>query len=175
MSLDLLELGSLPKPEAIEATREYIDIKNLRIVKEDLERPWGFFFYIDPAQAEEFKTHFFDGKSLQGIDEGLPLQPKVLVFAPGQENSWQYHDRRSEIWRILSRLAQVKMSKNDTEPNRQVLHFGQIINFEQGVRHRGGAMSSEWSAAAEIWQHTDPHNLSDENDIHRLQDNYGRQ
>lgn len=174
MSLELLELGNASKPAAIESVREYIEDKNLRIVQEDLERPWGFFFYIDPAQTEEFKNRFFDDVTLQRIDELLPLQPKILVFAPSQENSWQYHHRRAEIWRVLSRLAQTKTSADDTEPKRQVRHFGEVISVKQEERHRLGALDNEWSAVAEIWQHTDPNNLSDEADNVRLQDNYGR-
>jgi hypothetical protein len=32
----------------------------------------------------------------------------------------------------------------------------------------------EWGAVAEIWIHTDAQNLSNEEDIHRLQDDYAR-
>jgi mannose-6-phosphate isomerase len=32
----------------------------------------------------------------------------------------------------------------------------------------------QWGVVAEIWQHTDVTNLSDESDIVRLQDDFGR-
>ncbi|MCU0327251.1 MAG: phosphoheptose isomerase, partial [Spirosomaceae bacterium] len=40
-------------------------------------------------------------------------------------------------------------------------------------RHRLVGVN-EWGIIAEIWQHTDPKNPSDENDIVRVQDDFGR-
>jgi hypothetical protein len=41
------------------------------------------------------------------------------------------------------------------------------------MRHRLVGLG-DWGVLAEIWQHTDLQNPSDEEDIVRLQDDYGR-
>ncbi len=42
-----------------------------------------------------------------------------------------------------------------------------------GIRHRGEGLE-DWGIIAEIWGHTDPENLSTEEDIVRLEDRYKR-
>jgi hypothetical protein len=42
-----------------------------------------------------------------------------------------------------------------------------------GQRHRLIGLD-QWGVVAEIWQHTDSENPSDESDIVRLQDDFGR-
>jgi len=53
------------------------------------------------------------------------------------------------------------------------LSQGDVIRLKQGERHRLIGLD-EWGIVAEIWQHTNPKNPSDENDIIRLQDDFGR-
>ena len=48
----------------------------------------------------------------------------------------------------------------------------QII-LKQRERHRLIGLD-DYSVVAEIWQHTDPNNPSDEDDIIRVQDDFGR-
>ena len=91
------------------------------IAREDQTRPWGGFFVIQEDQAQNFANTYFDGLSVEGLKISGKLSPKVLLVAPGQRLSWQYHHRR-----------------------------------------------------AEIWQHTDAGNPSDEDDIVRVQDDFGR-
>ena len=140
----------------------------------DLGRPWGFYFYFDPDQTTKFTNEFFKGIDLEGIDASLPLQPKVLVFEPNKRVSWQYHNRRSEIWRCITEECQTSTSQSDEEGNPEIIKYGDVVNFTQGTRHRGGATKSGWGAVAEIWQHADPSHPSDEADIVRLQDDFGR-
>jgi len=54
-----------------------------------------------------------------------------------------------------------------------ILRENEQINLKQGERHRLIGLD-DFSVVAEIWQHTDLQNLSDENDIIRLNDEYGR-
>jgi hypothetical protein len=49
----------------------------------------------------------------------------------------------------------------------------EIITLQQGERHRLIGLDS-WGIVAEIWKHTDYNNPSDEDDIVRLQDDFGR-
>ncbi len=171
---DLLEIKSKAKIGAIQEVGQYFLKKGFKIIDIDVLRPWGFYFYFDTAQTAKFAKEFFDRIELKGIDTSLPLQPKVLVFEPGKINSWQYHHRRAEIWRCITKACQVITSPTDDQPPAQSLKFGDVINFTQGLRHRGGSVDNEWAAVAEIWQHTDPQNPSNEKDIVRLSDEFGR-
>ena len=101
------------------------------------------------------------------------LSPKILVVAPNKRLSWQYHFRRAEIWKILSGVVGVKTSLTDEEGEIQELPPGIFIQMDKGERHRLIGLDS-WGIVAEIWQHTDPENPSDEGDIVRLQDDFGR-
>jgi len=49
----------------------------------------------------------------------------------------------------------------------------EIVHLAKGQRHRLVGLDG-WGIVAEIWQHTDASNPSDENDIVRLQDDFGR-
>jgi len=171
---EMLKIDSPDKLDATQKVGQYFITKGYKITDIDVLRPWGFYFYFDPAQTEKFAKDFFDGVELTDINTSMPLQPKVLVFEPGKVNSWQYHHRRSEIWRVISPKIQTTMSDQDDQPPARTLKFGDVVNFPQGMRHRGGAVNDEWGAVAEIWQHTDPNNPSDEADIVRLQDDFGR-
>jgi len=53
------------------------------------------------------------------------------------------------------------------------MSIGNLISLEQGERHRLVGLD-DWGVVAEIWMHTDPSNPSDEDDIVRLQDDFGR-
>ncbi len=52
--------------------------------------------------------------------------------------------------------------------------MGEIIKLKVGERHRLVGLPGGWGAVAEIWQHTDPDNPSNEEDIVRLKDDYNR-
>jgi mannose-6-phosphate isomerase-like protein (cupin superfamily) len=167
----LLEIKSKDRAGAIEEVRKYFE--SYKIVYQELDRPWGFFFYFEPAETQKFADEFFEDVELTGIDINLPLQPKVLVFEPRKRLSWQYHHRRAEIWRCITEGCWVMTSPDDNQPDAKQIKFGDVVNSTAGIRHRAGA-NKEWGAVAEIWQHTDPDNLSDEQDVVRLQDDYGR-
>ncbi|HZP55164.1 MAG TPA: hypothetical protein VFB03_00105 [Candidatus Saccharimonadales bacterium] len=171
--MDEFKITKTAKKDVFEEVRKYLTGQGFKLVQEDIKRPWGFFFYIDEAQTDRFIKKFYNGVNLEGIDSSLPLQPKILAFEPGQKNSWQYHFRRAEIWRCLSDDCMVVMGPDDNEPESIIIKKGDIINFRQGIRHRGGG-TDKWALVAEIWQHTDPNNPSNEDDIVRLQDDYGR-
>ena len=64
-------------------------------------------------------------------------------------------------------------SDTDVEGQFKRLKPGDEIKLEKGERHRLVGLK-EWGVVAEIWQHTDPDNPSDEDDIVRVQDDFGR-
>jgi mannose-6-phosphate isomerase-like protein (cupin superfamily) len=87
--------------------------------------------------------------------------------------SWQYHHRRAEIWRVIQGQVGVKRSINDIEGELEILNVGDTITLQKGERHRLIGLS-DYAVIAEIWQHTDANHPSDEDDIVRVQDDFGR-
>ena len=143
------------------------------IVKEDKHRPWGGFFVIDETQAPEFARHFFPEEDFEKLKLSEKLSPKILMVAPEKRLSWQYHHRRAEIWRCIVGNVGVVTSLTDEEADEHVLQPGDKIKLQQGERHRLIGLK-DWGVVAEIWQHTDAKHPSDESDIVRLQDDFGR-
>ncbi|MBO2009487.1 phosphoheptose isomerase [Hymenobacter negativus] len=143
------------------------------IAKEDPTRPWGGFFVIDESQAQQFANTYFDGLSVEGLRIAGRLSPKVLLVAPHQRLSWQYHHRRAEIWQVVQGPVGVATSETDEQGEVKSYQVGERIILRQGERHRLVGLK-EWGVLAEIWQHTDADNPSDEDDIVRVQDDFGR-
>lgn len=143
------------------------------IVKEDTSRPWGGFYVIDEKQAAQFAQHFFPEEDFETLKISEKLSPKILMVAPHKRLSWQYHHRRAEIWRCIDGEVAVATSHTDEEDNKHLLQVGNIIKLKQGERHRLIGLEG-WGIVAEIWQHTDAYHPSDEDDIVRLQDDFGR-
>ncbi len=144
-----------------------------RIIEEDNARPWGGFFVIDELQAKAFAQNFFPEEDFEQLKISEKLSPKILLVAPRKRLSWQYHFRRAEIWRCIDGSVGVVTSFTDEEKENHTLKKGDKIKLQQGERHRLVGLD-EWGIIAEIWQHTDAENPSDENDIVRLQDDFGR-
>ena len=143
------------------------------IEKQDQTRPWGGFFVINEDQAQGFANTYFDGIPVEDLRISGKLSPKILVVEPGKRLSWQYHHRRAEIWKVISGTVGVVTSHTDEEGELQLLKLGELITLQQGQRHRLIG-TSEWGVLAEIWQHTDEENPSNEEDIVRVQDDFGR-
>lgn len=143
------------------------------ITSKDFERPWGGFLVILEEQAQEFADKFFDGINVENIKIGGKLSPKILVVKPNSKLSWQYHHRRAEIWKVFKGEVGVSRSFDDNEKSLEKLIKGDQIKLKKGERHRLIGLN-DFAVLAEIWQHTDPKNPSDENDIVRLSDDYGR-
>ena len=158
---------------AFEKTTELLEGLNFTIVKEDLSRPWGGFYVIDEAEAAAFAKQFFPEEDFEGLKISDKLSPKILMVAPNKRLSWQYHHRRAEIWRCINGEVAVATSVTDEEEQKHVLRVGDKIKLAQGQRHRLIGLDG-WGIVAEIWQHTDAGNPSDEDDIVRLQDDFGR-
>lgn len=143
------------------------------IVSKDDNRPWGGFFVIDESQAQEFANRFFDSLDFSSLKKTGQLSPKILIVAPEKRLSWQYHYRRAEIWHVIQGQVGVKRSKNDTEGELEILNVGDTITLQQGERHRLIGLN-DYAVIAEIWLHTDANHPSDEVDIVRVQDDFGR-
>jgi len=154
-------------------TQELMESFGFKIVSKDFQRPWGGFLVIDENQAQNFSNHFFKGINIEDLKISGKLSPKILIIKPVARLSWQYHRRRAEIWRVFEGEVGVVTSEDDTENEMKVYSEGDQIILKQGERHRLIGLEN-YGVVAEIWQHTDKKNPSDEEDIVRVQDDFGR-
>ncbi|WP_114783129.1 cupin domain-containing protein [Botryobacter ruber] len=161
------------KAALFKEVEERLTAQGFKIDKQDQERPWGGFFVINEDQAQQFADTYFDGLSVDSLRISGKLSPKILIVAPEKRLSWQYHHRRAEIWKAVQGTVGVVTSDTDEEGETKVLKPGDLITLKQGERHRLVGLK-EWGVLAEIWQHTDGENPSNEDDIVRVQDDFGR-
>jgi mannose-6-phosphate isomerase len=160
------------KEEVFAAVRKYLSDHGFTIIHEEY-RPWGGFLVIDEEQALQFIKYFFAADYQSKVDGTNKLSPKILLVEAGKRLSWQYHHRRAEIWKIIGADTGVITGITDVQGDLKVLSAQEIITLQQGERHRLVGLT-HWGIIAEIWQHTDKNNPSDENDIIRLDDDFGR-
>ncbi|MBM3210487.1 phosphoheptose isomerase [Candidatus Saccharibacteria bacterium] len=152
------------------------EANDYEVVEVESAKPWGAYLRFNNQNANKFIAEFFPGLSPEDARLGnseAELSPKILLVSPGQRLSWQYHDRRAERWTFLTDGAYCKSSTNE-EVEPMVAVKGEVVQFKTGERHRLIGRENEYTLVAEIWQHTDPDTLSDENDIVRVQDDYRR-
>ncbi|MEO5499440.1 MAG: phosphoheptose isomerase [Candidatus Saccharimonadales bacterium] len=162
--------------ELIEIIKTKITDAGYTIVEENRDKPWGAYFRINSSTADSFVNDFFSGLTPSDARLGIEdaeLSPKFLIVKPGQRLSWQYHDRRAERWCFLTRGGYRK-SSTDEESERFEAQPGEVVQFQKGERHRLEGREDGLVLVAEIWQHSDVVQPSDEDDIVRLADDYQR-
>jgi mannose-6-phosphate isomerase-like protein (cupin superfamily) len=89
---------------------------------------------------------------------------KIITVNPGQTLSLQYHLRRSEFWIVLDKGLEVTVSKRIWRPE-----IDEEIFVPRESPHRLRCLGPEQARVMEIWIGD-----SDESDIVRLEDEYGR-
>lgn len=161
------------KQQLLRQTAAQLGTAGFRIERRDESRPWGGFFVIDESQAQQFADAYFGGLPVEQLRIAGQLSPRILLMAPQQRLSWQYHHRRAEIWQVRQGPVGVAISDTDTEGEVRTLDPGERIILRQRERHRLSGLQ-DWGVVAEIWQHTDAVHSSDEDDIVRVQDDFGR-
>ena len=154
-------------------TFEFVKSLKLKVIDKDIDRPWGGFFVISEDNAQDFSNIYFNGLNTEELKISGKLSPKILIIAPNKRLSWQYHHRRSEIWKVVGGQIKVVTSHDDIERKEQILKEGDEIRLYKGERHRIIG-TDDYAVVAEIWIHTDKDNPSDENDIVRIQDDFDR-
>lgn len=92
-----------------------IESFGLSVVSADFEKPWGGFLVIDDSQAQDFSNKFFDGLDVNILKIGEKLSPKIVIVKPNSRLSWQYHNRRAEIWQVYKGTVGVIRSDSDLE------------------------------------------------------------
>lgn len=153
------------------------------VLGSDLTRPWGGFYYIDPAMTSTFILKFFRKDISKEwipldhlnpkLDSKIELSPKILVIAPEKRLSWQYHHRRKEIWSVLQGPVGVIRSRTDDTTPMTIHATGDVIMIDVEERHRLIGLATP-AIVAELWWHLDPNHPSDEMDIVRVQDDFSR-
>ncbi len=99
------------------------------------------------------------------IFQGARTRVKLITVRPGQRNSLQRHARRSESWTVLSekggtlRIGEAEVAAA----------HGEMFMVPLGALHRYTAPPDAELKLLEIWQ-----GECDQNDIERLEDDYGR-
>lgn len=162
------------KTEIVAQIRAHLQAQGFTIAEIDATRPWGAFLRIINTQADAFVAAYYGDVVVPEHAQHGERSPKILLVAPHQRLSWQYHNRRAELWRATNSDVGVYVSATDVQPDEKIiLRAGEEIELECGTRHRLVGLDT-WGAVAEIWIHTDSQQLSDEKDIVRLQDDYAR-
>ncbi len=139
----------------------------------DMERPWGGFFVLAEKQAAKFVKIYFPGENPDELVTDRMVSPKILIVAPQSRLSWQYHHRRSEVWRVAHGEVGIVRSMTNEQGDLKKLKQGDQVVLAQGERHRLIGLS-DYGIVAEIWQHTNANEPSNEEDIVRVEDDFGR-
>lgn len=161
------------KIEVFKKVENDLVAKGFQFERTDFNRPWGGFFVIEESQAQLFVDNFYQGEDLEKLSKGGRISPKILVVAPDKRLSWQYHHRRSEVWKLIKGVSGIVRSMTDEMGEVEKMEIGEKVVLQKGERHRLVGLN-DFGIIAEIWQHTDPDHLSDEDDIVRLQDDFKR-
>ena len=110
-------------------TFEIVTSQKLKVVDKDIKRPWGGFFVISEDNAQDFSNIYFNGLNTEELKVSGKLSPKVLIIAPNKRLSWQYHHRRSEIWKVVGGQIKVVTSHDDIERKEETLKEGDEIRY----------------------------------------------
>lgn len=161
------------RTQVFEMIADYLKEEGFAVADKDFNRPWGGFFVLEESNAPAFAAKYFPEVDFSTLKIAGKLSPKILIVDSNKRLSWQYHFRRAEIWKLIAGTAGVVKSETDQEGAVQKLTIGEIVRLPKGQRHRLVGLDG-WGIVAEIWQHTDAANPSDESDIVRLQDDFGR-
>lgn len=117
---------------------------------------------------ELFKNDIFEDIRPWGKFRSFPYNQahsiKIITIESGEAVSLQYHSKRSEFWVILDEGLEVRVGKRVWQP-----HRNEEIFVPRNTPHRVRCVSQDSARIMEIWI-----GKSDESDIVRLEDAYGR-
>ena len=173
----LIKNQSNNKVEMIADIIKFATQAGYSIADVDDTKPWGGYVRFDYKDGDRFISEFFPDINPEQARLGIPdaeLSPKILLVEPKQRLSWQVHGRRAERWKFLNEGGYHKSTNADDPGNLIEAQAGDEVQFEAGECHRLVGAEDTYTFVAEIWQHSDKNNPSDEADITRLQDDYQR-
>ena len=111
---------------------------------ESEERPWGQFFVLHDEPSYKLKR---------------------IEVNPGGRLSYQYHDKRSEVWTIVEGTGIITLDGKVKK-----YKVGETILIPQGVKHRIENKEKEKVVFIEVQTGT----YFGEDDIIRIEDDYNR-
>lgn len=114
------------------------------IAIESEDRPWGRFFVLHNEPTYKLKR---------------------IEVNPGERLSYQYHQKRSEVWTIVEGVGTITLNGDIKEYSR-----GETVLIPQGVKHRIENKGSEKVVFIEVQTGT----YFGEDDIVRIEDDYNR-
>ena len=100
------------------------------------------------------------------LDEGPGYKVKRIEVSPGERLSYQTHDYRSEHWLVIFGIATCIL-----DGTTKLLGPGDCINVDHRTPHRIINAHAQNLVIIEIQRGA----YTGEDDIHRLEDDYGRQ
>jgi mannose-6-phosphate isomerase len=121
---------------------------------------------VRPASSEGFPT--FERRpwgSFTVVDEGHGYKVKRIEVAPGQRLSYQKHAQRAEHWVVVAGTARVILDGRVID-----VRLGEAIDIPVGAAHRVENPGREPLLFVEVQLG----GYLGEDDIVRLQDDYGR-
>jgi len=169
----IIEIEKNDKAAIFKAIGKLLDEQGFEVDRKDFSRPWGGFFVLKEENAPHFISTYFPDIDVDELIVGRRMSPKILIVASQKRLSWQYHHRRSEVWRVVGGEVGVVRSQTDEQGPLEKLKTGDTVVLDKQMRHRLVGLDT-FGLVAEIWLHTDAENPSDEDDIVRLQDDFGR-
>ncbi|MDQ2720268.1 MAG: phosphoheptose isomerase [Bacteroidota bacterium] len=161
------------KKEVFAQVKIFLEKNSFKIINSDETRPWGGFYVIDESQSKKFIDFFLNDVPEANQKTFGKISPKILIVESNKRLSWQYHLRRAEVWKVIAGEVAVVTSQTNKETPLEIKKVEDIIILQQGQRHRLIG-TNQWGIVSEIWQHTDINYPSDEEDIVRVQDDFGR-
>lgn len=146
---------------------------NLPLCEVNAIKPWGGYLrFTKDALVPFLAAYWLDVNFDPPLSENN-VDPKILLVGPKQMLSLQWHERRGEIWRVIDGPVEVTSGDGWDSLSHNVYESGELVEISAGKWHRLIGLKG-WGRVAEIWDHTDPTNPSDESDIIREHDIYGR-
>lgn len=122
----------------------------------------------DLPDEQEYRSRIFEDRRPWGRFRSFPHREassiKIITVDPGGILSLQYHERRSELWVVLDEGLEVTVGDRVWKPGRQ-----EEIFIPAGTPHRMRGVGDRPARILELWLGS-----SEESDIIRLEDSYGR-
>ncbi len=144
----------------------------LRLAEVNALKPWGGSLRFTKDSLVPFlAAYWLDVKIKPSMSESF-VDPKILLVAPKQMLSLQWHERRGEIWRVIDGTVGVTIGDGWGSLSHKAYTTGKLIEIAPKKWHRLIGLEG-WGRIAEFWDHTDT-DPSNESDIKREHDIYGR-
>lgn len=145
----------------------------LRLTEVNALKPWGGYLRFSQDSLVPFLAAYWLDVNFDPPLSENNVDPKILLVGPEQMLSLQWHERRGEIWRVIDGPVEVTTGDDWDSLSHNVYESGSVVEIPPGKWHRLIGLEG-WGRVAEIWDHTKANNPSDETDIIREHDIYGR-